>query len=830
MKVMFKNRFLIAAPLVFVLLTLASFFSLTMSSVSADDAVVDNVSITVSAACTMNGTGMNTHNATVNPGTYETNIGQTTFNVFCNDSEGFAVYAIGFTDDTDGKNVLTNAALGSSADIVTGTATTGNSQWAMKLATDSGATYPITLQNGFGSWHTVPDDYALVAKRASSTDVGAGAVGASFTSTYQVFISSNQPAGDYSGRVKYVMVHPNDTSETPVKSDQIGVIFDGNGLTFSGGTSENRVVYGCDQMYQGEPDVIKSSNLANDGTKIRSYSSDDSVVDTKTFSGADKVLVVVDYGLNVYDNITVVKGQWGGYDVDGEPTNKNYRIHYSIDEMYELVSDTKTYTIDGDSVSIEFRSWGDGTEGYDYGMYARLYPLYYGEREGAELSQACFVNYVAADGAYSQTLSGGNRWYALLDDNVIWFENETEVLDYLEENKADYLGTTMRLNAYNQYKVAYNGNNATGGTMNGFYTTSDLPFDSINLAAPNFYKSNYGFAGWSEDQNATVNGRSKIYGPNENVPNADLNYNFNSHDTTLYAVWVPSAGNLQGWTGCSTLGQGQVTALTDSRDNNTYAVAKLADGNCWMIENLRLDAANSSDSSKAQGFGGVFSGLANSESSNFSNTTTSNSKYSTSNITGGNQAYRIPRYNNSNTNSSVTNMTTVDDNLYGYGNYYNWPATIANTVEFAQKNDNPNTSICPSSWKLPSGGEDSISEGTNDYYNLSLAIIGIAPKHYVGFWSDTYDDGEGANAFHAMMTYPNNFVLSNHISGSSIDHRGVSYQYNYGYYQTSTSNSQSSNYILELQTGFDGDYVGGGSRYNSKFYGNSVRCFIKNNN
>ena len=29
--------------------------------------------------------------------------------------------------------------------------------------------------------------------------------------------------------------------------------------------------------------------------------------------------------------------------------------------------------------------------------------------------------------------------------------------------------------------------------------------------------------------------------------------------------------------------------LSDVRDNNTYTVRKLADGNCWMSENLRLN-------------------------------------------------------------------------------------------------------------------------------------------------------------------------------------------------------------------------------------------------
>ena len=65
---------------------------------------------------------------------------------------------------------------------------------------------------------------------------------------------------------------------------------------------------------------------------------------------------------------------------------------------------------------------------------------------------------------------------------------------------------------------------------------------------------------------------------------------------TLYAHWVESTGNLQGWNDCSALNLNQVIGLTDTRDNNVYAVSKLADGNCWMIENLRLADTDSDHS------------------------------------------------------------------------------------------------------------------------------------------------------------------------------------------------------------------------------------------
>ena len=172
-----------------------------------ENVVVDRVNLFVPPSCSLSGTGENSHNATISPGTYNSEIGTTTLKAICNDSEGFAIYAIGYTNDMDGNNTLASTTLATPITINTGTATSGNSQWAMKLATNSEASYPIELQNGFGAFHTVPDDYMLVAKRMANTDAGTAAIGSVLTTTYQVFVSNMQPADTYTGKVKYVMVH-----------------------------------------------------------------------------------------------------------------------------------------------------------------------------------------------------------------------------------------------------------------------------------------------------------------------------------------------------------------------------------------------------------------------------------------------------------------------------------------------------------------------------------------------------------------------------------------------------------------------------------------------
>ena len=85
-------------------LTLLSGLILSSISVSADgnDSAVDNIGITVPAACTLEGT-INTgdeHTASVNAGTYTSEIGYILLKSYCNDLNGFSIYAIGYTGDS----------------------------------------------------------------------------------------------------------------------------------------------------------------------------------------------------------------------------------------------------------------------------------------------------------------------------------------------------------------------------------------------------------------------------------------------------------------------------------------------------------------------------------------------------------------------------------------------------------------------------------------------------------------------------------------------------------------------------------------------------------
>lgn len=569
-------------------ITIVSGAFLSSPTTNADDSVIDNVNVTVSVSCTMSGTGMTSHNAEISNGAYQADIGTTTLKAFCNDNEGFAIYAIGFTGDQyagEDHTKLVGASNGQK--ITTGTATSGaTSNWAMKLNTISSPTpaYPITLDNGYGSYSSVPDAYAKVAHRDSGTDVGSTATGSQLTTSYAAYISKTQAADTYSGKVKYTLVHPK--TETPLQPQP---------------TQSGKICY---------------------------------------------------------------------------------------------------------------------------------YP------------------------------NGGN----------------------------------------------------VEGTM-GCQTVS-ASATSATLLASNFSRTGYGFAGWSTTFDYSDS--TGFLGPQEYITFTAGEYTGNNPGLSLYAHWIKTAGNLQNFT-CpnnTSMPIGTVTALTDQRDNQTYAVARLADSNCWMIENLRLEntATDNTNGSLAQGYNASFAGLADPEEPLlFRNITTANTIYSidgstTKTISGSNQAYRFPRYNNTNTSTRVSTPTTNNASMYSYGNYYTWAAAIADTTGYSS-GDHGATSICPSGWRLPIGAQ---STSDKSFGALSVALGG--PEDGADATSGSTPTGNEMSK--AFRSYPNNFLYSGIVYSDGY------YRGSYGNYWSSTAYNDPNTDVLYLND----NNVNPGTNLGGKVGGRPIRC------
>ena len=372
--------------------------------------------------------------------------------------------------------------------------------------------------------------------------------------------------------------------------------------------------------------------------------------------------------------------------------------------------------------------------------------------------------------------------------------------------------------------ICYKGNNADPTTnMDNVsqYTTESSVGKQVDLLASNFTKSGHGFVGWSTDQNAwedlTDDDKSNnptIYGPNQMItvdPSASTKLN-------LYAVWVPAETDVTMQTFSpnsepyASKPNGTVIALEDERDNEVYAVAKLADGNYWMIENLRLD--NNPELSQ-QNTNNPSLPLTN----NYEEQTTSNSLSATSNDwctnSGDPACTDQSKLNTNNTAFTTTspvlsqdftnsvhdwNTGNLDGNISSYSNYYNWYSATAGNGTYDKSSGEVSGDICPAGWMLPIGNETS-ANGSFSHLDVSMGGTG-------SYQSTT----EASNRW---RSFPNNFVYSGGWYGSSAGGRG-----NYGVYWSSTAGSTGNAYGLYFYSG----YVYPGTSYGGKGDGYSVRC------
>ncbi|MBQ2622836.1 hypothetical protein IJG12_00750 [Candidatus Saccharibacteria bacterium] len=347
-------------------------------------------------------------------------------------------------------------------------------------------------------------------------------------------------------------------------------------------------------------------------------------------------------------------------------------------------------------------------------------------------------------------------------------------------------------------KICYNNNSLT--TVQGeMRQQSASNGASTTLWASNFKKDGYGFAGWSD----TYDGSGQKFGPNQTITAPS---NISTNGLSLYAIWVKSAGDMQNWEGCESLPRGEVTALKDSRDNNVYAVAKLADYKCWMIENLRLDNIPELSDSNTNNPSLPLTNIYDSSTTSNHLSPTSSLAYDATTApegwcsTDSSACYDQSRLRTDNITLFTDNTSSsysISSNVYSYGNYYNWYSATAGHGKYDSRSGyTAPGDICPTGWQLPTGNT------SGEFDSLNTALSG----------TDT-----GITASNNLRSYPNNFVFSGYVTSSSVYERSS----NGGYWSSSAYNgSSSSAYYLYLNS----SNVGPGTYGYSKYLGRMVRC------
>ena len=139
--------------------------------------------------------------------------------------------------------------------------------------------------------------------------------------------------------------------------------------------------------------------------------------------------------------------------------------------------------------------------------------------------------------------------------------------------------------------------------------------------------------------------------------------------------------------------------LKDNRDGKYYLVSKLADGNCWMSQNLELDLTKNVAIVASNNDGTTVSQTPN----NTTQTTVGGTSWSTSTFS--NWRSYHPQSGESYYQNGITKASTPSQDIHNFdfekaGNYYNFFAASAGSYINVYSGMISTSSICPKGWRL----------------------------------------------------------------------------------------------------------------------------------
>ena len=293
----------------------------------------------------------------------------------------------------------------------------------------------------------------------------------------------------------------------------------------------------------------------------------------------------------------------------------------------------------------------------------------------------------------------------------------------------------------------------TTRTVSSSGGTASLMYGVRYTTTMNFSKG-YEFSSWALNNNSYGTLSSTSANPTYFTPNvSSASAIITATGKTNYCTknGVANANCMQKMTSsnCTTTAK----TVTDSRDGSTYKVQKLADGKCWMLDNLRLDPTTVNLATLRGSTNATNATLGYLKNGGGSSPYTGTA---VANKTSGFTQYNVP-----NVNVSYKNNTTTS---YGSGSgkvgvYYNFCAASAGSYCYAKDVGTGNASqdLCPTGWRMPTGGASgeykalytAYSSNITNFRNaLSTPLSGYfynSSQNSLGswgdFWASTYYDG-----------------------------------------------------------------------------------------
>ena len=214
-----------------------------------------------------------------------------------------------------------------------------------------------------------------------------------------------------------------------------------------------------------------------------------------------------------------------------------------------------------------------------------------------------------------------------------------------------------------------------------------------------------------------------------------------------------------------------ITSVIDERDDNVYTIAKLKDGNCWMLDNLALDPTDATTASNMNASNTNATAAAINNLLNGGSSITGWSSVAVADVDTNFNSFTEPMINNASKDTLVTSYGPASTNGQAkVGIYYNYCAASAGTYcyEYEQGVDVPDTLIdvsqdlCPANWRMPTGGYVGEHQALYNEYNTTMDATNTASLQYnlstplSGYYSNNRTNEQGLGGFWWSSTYAHN--------------------------------------------------------------------------
>ena len=260
--------------------------------------------------------------------------------------------------------------------------------------------------------------------------------------------------------------------------------------------------------------------------------------------------------------------------------------------------------------------------------------------------------------------------------------------------------------------------------------TTDVTASAIILVDAEPVRKDYIFSGWCDGivihklgEDSTCTGA--VYQAGGDFTFSSI-YSAGTATINLYAMW-DKAVYIQDFTSAMCIEQAtdKPIKVMDRRDGEVYHVQKLADDNCWLLDNLRLDPTQVSLDSLIGNTNATEQALTHFKNGG------GGSPYPSSGVvaktaTGGSwsSTYTLPYI--------VTQYTNTVQGASGsapagkIGVYYNYCAASAGSYCYAtsaEYNGDASNDVCPAGWRMPTGGESGEYQALRNYYDSDASFM-----------------------------------------------------------------------------------------------------------